>query len=143
MAIVTIETVEPDSGGQESACCRALEEGHVLLFPRTPFELPEADRAFLLRQRQVDSAYHKNIVYRPEEDRVSNFARQQPGDEETLLRVLRRYSQRAVAFTAALLPRYARRWRVDYASFRPQEEAGRQLPLRARNDLLHVDAFPT
>jgi len=32
---------------------------------------------------------------------------------------------------------------VDFASFRPQQEAGRQLRLRARNDLLHVDSFPT
>jgi len=29
------------------------------------------------------------------------------------------------------------------ASFRPVEEEGRRLSLRARNDLLHVDAFPT
>src|SRR5262249_7985495 len=28
-------------------------------------------------------------------------------------------------------------------SFRPVEEQGRQLPTRARNDLLHVDSFPT
>ncbi len=143
MAIITIEKVEPGNAERELACCRALEEGNILLFPRTPFELPDADRAFLLRQRQVESGYHKNIVYRPEEDRVRNFVRQQPGDDEELRRVLRRYSQQAVAFVAALLPRYAQRWRVDYASFRPQEEAGRQLPLRARNDLLHVDAFPT
>jgi hypothetical protein len=31
---------------------------------------------------------------------------------------------------------------VDYASFRPQEEQGRNLRLLDRNDLLHVDAFP-
>ncbi len=38
---------------------------------------------------------------------------------------------------------YARRWKLDYASFRPQEEQGRDLALRKRNDLLHTDAFPT
>ena len=32
---------------------------------------------------------------------------------------------------------------MDYASFRPVEEEGRELPLRHRNDLLHLDAFPT
>ncbi|MGA8290515.1 MAG: Kdo hydroxylase family protein, partial [Acidobacteriaceae bacterium] len=31
----------------------------------------------------------------------------------------------------------------DYGSFRPQEEQGRDLPLRRRNDLMHTDAFPT
>jgi len=34
-------------------------------------------------------------------------------------------------------------WKVDYASFRSIEERGRELPLTKRNDLLHVDAFPT
>ncbi len=33
--------------------------------------------------------------------------------------------------------------RIDFASFRPQEEEGRDLPTKKRNDLLHVDAFPT
>jgi hypothetical protein len=32
---------------------------------------------------------------------------------------------------------------VDYASFRPIEEEGRSLPQTSRNDLMHVDAFPT
>ena len=36
-----------------------------------------------------------------------------------------------------------RAWKVDYASFRSIEERGRDLPLKKRNDLLHVDAFPT
>ena len=42
-----------------------------------------------------------------------------------------------------VLPDYARLWKVDYASFRSIEEQGRELPLTKRNDLLHVDAFPT
>ncbi len=33
--------------------------------------------------------------------------------------------------------------KVDFASFRPQEEEGRDLPTKKRNDLLHIDAFPT
>jgi hypothetical protein len=74
---------------------------------------------------------------------VTGVARQAPETAATLRRVLRDYSQRAVAFAAGLFPNYARRWRIDYASFRPQEEAGRQLSLRARNDLVHVDSFPT
>src|SRR5262249_20152410 len=42
-----------------------------------------------------------------------------------------------------LFPWYASRWKLDFASFRPVEEQGRQLSMRARNDLLHIDAFPT
>jgi hypothetical protein len=40
------------------------------------------------------------------------------------------------------LPRYARNWELDRVSFRPEEEATRRLRISARNDLLHVDAFP-
>jgi hypothetical protein len=57
--------------------------------------------------------------------------------------VLREYSRSVVQLTASILPSYAVRWRVDFASFRSEEEAGRELPLRSRNDLVHVDAFPT
>jgi 3-deoxy-D-manno-octulosonic acid hydroxylase-like protein len=140
--VVTVETIQPaDVAGL--TYCRALEEGRILFFPRPPFDLPAGDRAFLLTQRQVGAGYHKNIAYRPQVDRVSGFVKQSEGDADRLREVLRDYSRRVTAFAAALLPTYARGWRVDFASFRPQEEAGRALPQHARNDLLHVDAFPT
>src|SRR5262249_5082268 len=41
------------------------------------------------------------------------------------------------------VPGYARAWHRDRVSFRPEEEATRKLRLTARNDLLHVDAFPS
>jgi hypothetical protein len=56
---------------------------------------------------------------------------------------MREYSRCALAFLTRILPDYARSWKVDYASFRSIEERGRELPLAKRNDLLHVDAFPT
>src|SRR5207249_10289554 len=44
---------------------------------------------------------------------------------------------------SALLPRYEEGWRMDFASHRTQEEQGRQLRQHARNELLHVESFPT
>jgi hypothetical protein len=122
---------------------RQLEEGNILVFPKTPFEMPEEDRAFLLDCKQAAGSHHKNIAYRPMEDRVTGFAAQSPADTFRLNRALRDYSRRATEFLGGLLPGYAQGWRLDYASFRPQQEKGRQVRLRARNDLLHVDAFPT
>ena len=142
VAVITVDSGRPGSAA-ELEHCRALEVGNILLFPRTPFELPEADRTFLLTQRQVGAGYHKNIAYRPQSDRVTGFVKRGGGDAERLRRVLRDYSARVVESTAAMFPTYARAWRLDFASFRPQEEAGRELSQRARNDLLHVDAFPT
>jgi hypothetical protein len=57
--------------------------------------------------------------------------------------VLRDYSKTVVDFAASVLSAYAGQWHLDYASFRPQEEASRKLSRHARNDLLHVDSFPT
>ncbi len=56
---------------------------------------------------------------------------------------MRQYSQDVTRFLTSFLSPYQGRWQLDYASFRPQEEEGRDLPLRRRNDLLHTDAFPT
>jgi hypothetical protein len=137
-----IETIEAPCAAEEDIYRTILESGRILLFPRTPFLLSEEDRALLLRQRPGGSAYHKNIAYRPAEDRVTGSA---GGGEEArgLARVLREYSRSVVRFTSSILPAYSARWRVDFASFRPEEEEGRELPLRSRNDLVHVDAFPT
>src|SRR5215471_11332292 len=143
MSVIGSETLSSDPAAREADCCRVLEEGNILLFRETPFELSAAERAFLIRRRQTEAGYHKNIAYRPAADRVTGVARQNAEDGEQLREVLGGYSRRVVSFTAELLPRYAARWRVDYASFRPQEEAGRKLSRHARNDLLHVDSFPT
>lgn len=53
------------------------------------------------------------------------------------------FSRQAAAFLAGFLSPYAGKLKMDFASFRPLEEQNRDLPLHKRNDLLHVDAFPT
>ena len=124
-------------------CCEALEAGAILLLQAQPFDLAEEDRAFLLSQRQSDSLYHKNIAYRPLSDRLSGFSSDRPDEAERLHRLMRDYSAQVTATLAQILAPYANRWTLDYASFRPLEEKGRNLPVHKRNDLLHVDAFPT
>ena len=120
-----------------------LEKGNILFFPMTPFEFPAEHVEFVLSQRQSGAAYHKNIAYRPGQDRLTGFAKHGREEEETLRAAMRCYSERATWFLSQSLPQYAASWKIDFASFRPQEEEGRQIRLRARNDLLHVDSFPT
>jgi hypothetical protein len=143
MPVVDIATISGQGPARDREVCRVLEEGNILLFQRTPFALAAEDREFLLRQRQTEAGYHKNIAYRPGGDRVTGVARQQAEDALELKRVLRDYSKTVVGLAAGVLSPYAGQWRLDYASFRPQEEAGRKLSRHARNDLLHVDSFPT
>ncbi len=125
--------------------CAALEAGGVLYFPKTPVPLPPADIDVLLGQQQTGSRLHKNISYKPDTDVLGGVDRKSaPAAEvDQLHGIMRRYSGSIAEFLSKFLAPYENQWRRDYASYRPIEEKGRDLPLRRRNDLLHVDAFPT
>jgi hypothetical protein len=125
--------------------CASLEAGGILYFPQTPVPIPPEDLQFLLGQQQSGSRVHKNIAYKPDRDLLSGADQKTTPPEElnTLHDVMRRYSAAVNQFLAGFLSPYRQRWRLDYASFRPLEEKGRDLPTRRRNDLLHTDAFPT
>ncbi|MBI3802440.1 MAG: Kdo hydroxylase family protein [Nitrospirae bacterium] len=136
-------TAEIDREPPGENYCRQLEEGNILFFEESPFKLPDEDVSFLLYRRQTDWGFHKNIAYRPKQDRLTGFDESDAEDRERLHVIMKRYSERVTQFLSELLPPYAGGWRLDFASFRPLEECGRKLRLKARNDLLHVDAFPT
>jgi len=123
--------------------CEQLESGNILFFSANPFPLPPEDRDFLLALRQTSAQVHKNIAYRPLEDRLTGLNRREPPEHAArLCGILRKFSDDVAQTLSELLPAYAS-LRRDFASFRPLEERGRPLRLRARNDLLHTDAFPT
>lgn len=124
-------------------CCEHLEMGNILFFPTIPFEFSQDWRAFLVQQHASESRHHKNIAYRPTQDRLTGLTGGRPEERAQLHGILRSYSARVALYLANLLPEYRPHWRLDYASFRPFEEEHRVLRLRARNDLLHTDAFPT
>lgn len=118
-----------------------LERGEVIFYPACPFPLPAgADRNLLLAQELGGG--HKNISYSPGTGKVRGFRRRSPDQTDRLREVLADFSRGVTAWLAQALPRYRLGCQPDQVSFRPQEEAGRQLRLKARNDLLHVDAFP-
>jgi len=122
--------------------CELLERGQILFFRDLPFELPAADRDFLVAQQWAELRMHKNVSYRPGEDVLRGVS----GDPATVERVhsiLRNYSTHLIDFLKSFLMPYAGKWTVDFSSFRPFEEERRGLPLHKRNDLLHVDAFPS
>lgn len=118
-----------------------LERGDILFFPDGGFEIPRAVREPLMGASQDARSFHKNIAYKPNLDKVSGLV--DARETESVKPAMREYSRCALEFMRRILPDYARAWKVDYASFRSIEERGRELPLTKRNDLLHVDAFPT
>jgi hypothetical protein len=122
----------------------ALERGEVVHYPVCPFPLPVGgDLDFLLQQRLASRA-HKNIGYAPHTGKVTSFRGGDDGQRERLRTLFATFSATTTAWLAGLFPRYASGWQLDRVSYRPEEEATRK-PLRrtARNDLLHVDAFPS
>ncbi len=142
MARITLGADRFNTEAQNSEY-RGLEAGDILYFPVSPPLLPEADRAFLVTQKQVDASYHKNISYRPLEDRLKGVDQDDAAQKARVHEIMRGYSQRAIVFMSTFLNRYAGSWKIDFASFRPIEESGRQVALHSRNDLLHFDSFPT
>jgi hypothetical protein len=148
---VGLVTISPEtlsgvvSESQARAWCALLEAGEILYFPQTPVPIPQDDLALLLGQQQTDSSLHKNIAYKPNIDKLSGMDTK-TADAAAVSRlqgIMRQYSKSVVAFLTGFLSPYEAKWQLDYASFRPQEEEGRDLSLRKRNDLLHTDAFPT
>lgn len=121
------------------AYCEQLEAGRILFFQNLPFAFPVEDRDFLLGQKWSEQRLHKNVSYRPVEDVLRGFSE----NTDRVQAILRNYSARVSDFLKNFLVPYAGKWVLDFASFRPFEEEGRELPLHKRNDLLHVDAFPS
>jgi hypothetical protein len=122
--------------------CELLESGGILFFSELPFRFPAEDREFLLAQKWNEQRLHKNVSYRP----ASGVLYGASGDRaatERLRSVFRNYSGQVGEFLKIFLSPYAGKWSMDVASFRPLEEENRDLPLHKRNDLLHVDAFPS
>jgi hypothetical protein len=146
MAIVTIPATSVTPTPEQSRVfCAQLESGDILYFPESPVPLAADDASFLLGQQQTDSSLHKNIAYKPNIDRLSGVDTKtaDPAAVARLQQIMRAYSTSVVQFLTRFLSPYQQHWKLDYASFRPQEEQNRDLPLRRRNDLLHTDAFPT
>ena len=142
---ISLEEVKAATPQQEREWCARLEGGDILYFPQTPIRIPESDVQFLLGQQQTDSSLHKNIAYKPNVDKLSGVDTKTANAAAVarLQGVMRQYSKSVTEFLTGFLAPYSADWQLDYASFRPQEEEGRDLPQRRRNDLLHTDAFPT
>jgi len=120
-----------------------LERGEVEYFPVCPFPMPQGeDHEFLLEQRLASRA-HKNISYDPHTGKANGYAGHSSAQAERLRSLLKNFAQTATSWLSNALPRYARHWQLDRVSYRPEEEATRRLRQKARNDLIHVDAFPS
>jgi hypothetical protein len=126
----------------DAAARQRLEQGEIVFFPQCPFSLPDAEaKAFLFEQRL--RRIHKNVSLNPDTRRLTGYCRKSAEQETRLWNILETFGTTAHDWLAGFLPRYAAGWSRDRVSFRPEEEATRPLRPHARNDLLHIDSFPT
>jgi hypothetical protein len=121
----------------------ALERDDLVCFPGCPFTLPPAGQLEFLR-RQGPAAYgHKDVSFDPETGHVTGLRATHPAETRRLTDILTQFSAEATAWVQDAFPAYAPGLARDRVTLRTAEEATRPLRLTARNDLLHIDNFPT
>jgi hypothetical protein len=138
MGVAGWQVIQP-----ERALADRLEQGEIVPFLPSPFPLPSQDQLDFLCRQQIGSIGHKNISYNPRTRRASGFVWQSAQQAETLRDILQQFAVAASTWLSETLPAYASAWKPDRVSFRPEEEATRRVRLTARNDLLHIDTFPS
>ena len=120
-----------------------LERGEVIYLAECPFALPQGDNREFLFAQTLGGRIHKNISYDPTTGKVGGYTKQSAEQANRLRQLLAGFAASATNWLKTQVPNYAAHWQLDRVSYRPAEEATRVLRLKARNDLLHVDAFPS
>ena len=117
----------------------ALERGEIVAFPVSPVPFPSEGDLRFLREELPGLLRGKNVSFHPESDRVVGLGASR-GVRERAREILREHSRNVRDFLRGAIPVLAEGWKVGTSSFRPLEEKGRALSVRASNERLHVDA---
>ncbi|MFM7150635.1 MAG: Kdo hydroxylase family protein [Gemmataceae bacterium] len=134
--------METIGGGKGPEATELLERGELVVLPVAPFPLPsEDDHSFLLEQK-AGGLGRKHICFDPHTSRLTGCRCRDMQHESRLRDILSGFHRAVTSWVEESLPSYRSGLQVDRTTFRPDEEATRRLRPHARNDLLHVDAFP-
>ena len=117
----------------------AVEAGQVLYFPHLAFEVLPSERA-LLREGML-APRSRNVSLGT--DGVLKGAAGAPEEQVQLTAMVARFRQQALQFIDGLLPEYRGQLRAAPTSFRPRQVETRKQSVRADDQRLHVDAFPS
>jgi hypothetical protein len=131
-----------DETSEQLSACPRLERGELVHFPTAPFLLPSDDDLRFLLEQRVTGFGHKELSFDPATGRVSGVARANAEHRGRLASLLAQFSDGVTAWMQQAFPLYHAHGVRDRVAFRPEEEATRRLRQTARNDLLHLDAFP-
>ncbi|MBS0401307.1 MAG: Kdo hydroxylase family protein [Proteobacteria bacterium] len=136
--IVEIDTADWQLAGRPEWTA-AVEDGRVLYFPRLAFEVLPTERA-LLREGML-SPKARNVSLGA--DGLLKGAGGSAAEQALLSAMVGRFRQQALQLIDGLLPEYRGLLRAAPTSFRPRQVETRKQSVRADDQRLHVDAFPT
>lgn len=117
----------------------ALEAGKLLYFPRLGFAVQPQEQA-LLREDML-SAKARNVSLGA--DGVLKGAAGSAEEQQALAAMVGRFRRQALQLVDDLLPEYKGHLRIAPTSFRPRQVETRAQSVRADDQRMHVDAFPS
>lgn len=118
---------------------QAVEAGKVLYFPQLGFKLTPQEEP-LLREDML-KAGTRNVSLGA--DGVLKGAAGTDEEQRALAGMIGRFRQQALQLIDGLLPEYQGLLRVAPTSFRPKQVETRAQSVRADDQRMHVDAFPS
>lgn len=137
--IVEIGLTDWSQAHPEPEWTRAVEAGKVLYFPRLGFELQQQEQP-LLREDML-RAGSRNVSLGA--DGVLKGAGGSEEEQKILAAMVGRFRQQAIQLIDGLLPEYKGLLRLAPTSFRPKQVETRAQSVRADDQRMHVDAFPS
>ena len=117
----------------------ALEAGKVLYFPRLGFAVQPEEQALLREDMLAPKSRNVSLGA----DGVLKGAAGSAAEQQALAAMVGRFRQQALRLVDDLLPEYQGLLRIAPTSFRPRQVETRAQSVRADDQRMHVDAFPS
>ena len=117
----------------------AVEAGKVLYFPRLGFAVQPEEQALLREDMLAPKSRNVSLGA----DGVLKGAAGSAAEQQALAAMVGRFRQQALRLVDDLLPEYQGLLRIAPTSFRPRQVETRAQSVRADDQRMHVDAFPS
>ena len=137
--IVEIDFIDWAEAHSRPEWTAAVEAGKVLYFPRLGFAVQPEEQALLREDTLAPKSRNVSLGA----DGVLKGAAGSAQDQQALAAMVGRFRQQALQLVDDLLPEYKGQLRVAPTSFRPRQVETRAQSVRADDQRMHVDAFPS
>ncbi|MBP7537275.1 MAG: Kdo hydroxylase family protein [Ottowia sp.] len=137
--IVEIDFIDWAQAHSRPEWTAAVEAGKVLYFPRLGFAVQPEEQALLREDMLAPKSRNVSLGA----DGVLKGAAGSAQDQQALAAMVGRFRQQALQLVDDLLPEYKGQLRVAPTSFRPKQVETRAQSVRADDQRMHVDAFPS